>query len=120
MIRRSDTRRTEAGFTAGREAAAGVEQGGIDWGDDLMTDDDSGLRWAICRRRIRPGGLVTRFDLCHVTHTTRRAAEGCGIRTLGAPELVAVRRDADRGQLYRVIVSLSHMASGRVRAAVRT
>ena len=79
----------------------------------------NGLRWAVCRRRVRPGAWVGESDLCHVTHTNRRGAEACGIRRPGVHELVAVRSDPDRPRLYRVIYALSHAASGRLRP-VRT
>ena len=73
------------------------------------------LSWAICRTSARPGALVSRFDLCHVTHATRGAAVACGISRPGDHELVAVKVDADRARLYRVVWSLSHTADGRLR-----
>ena len=72
--------------------------------------------WAICRKSTRPGGWVDESELCHL-HPTRDAAVACGISRRGAPELVAVRAEAGRQRIYRVVYSLSHTAAGRLAGA---
>ena len=74
------------------------------------------LYWAICRKSARPGAWVGGSELCHL-HPTRGAAEACGVLRPGAPELVAVRAEADRQRIYRVVYSLSHTAAGRLAGA---
>ena len=87
----------------------------LGWGSVAEGKGQLMLSWAICRKSARPGALVSRFDLCHVTHATRGAAVACGISRPGDHELVAVKVDADRARLYRVVWSLSHTADGRLR-----
>ena len=69
--------------------------------------------WAVSSTRRRPGELLTRGDVCHL-YADRAAAERCGVRLGGAPELI--RLDEIRPAVYRVTWSLSDAASGRLRA----
>ena len=72
------------------------------------------LYGAICRKPARPGAWVGESELCHL-HDTRAAAIQCGISRPGVPELVAVKSEAGRQRIYRVVWSLSHTATGRLR-----
>ena len=45
------------------------------------------MTWAISRKPLRPGALVTAGDVCHL-HPDRAAAERCGALMGGDPDLV--------------------------------
>ena len=70
--------------------------------------------WAVSPAPRRLGEFLTRGDVCHL-HADRGEAEPCGLRLGGTPELV--RLDEIRPAVYRVVCSLSHTASGRLRPA---
>ena len=77
------------------------------------------LVWAVLtsgtRKRVRPGVIIGRHDICH-EHERRQDAEHCGLRRGGVPELVALKR-VHGSPLYRVVYSLSHTAAGRLKLA---
>ena len=70
--------------------------------------------WAVSPVPRKRGEQLTRGDVCHL-HTDRGEAERCGLLRGGTPELV--RLDEIRPAVYRVVWSLSHAASGRLRSA---
>lgn len=70
------------------------------------------MTWAISRKPLRPGALVTAGDLCHL-HPDRAAAERCGALMGGNPDLVRLEKHTAR--VYRVLWSLSDMAGGELR-----
>ena len=56
------------------------------------------MTWAISRRPLRPGALVTAGDVCHM-HPDRAAAERCGALMGGNPDLVRLEKHTAR--VYR-------------------
>ena len=70
------------------------------------------MTWAISRKPLRPGALVTAGDVCHL-HPDRAAAERCGALMGGDPDLVRLEKHTAR--VYRVLWSLSDMAGGELR-----
>ena len=70
------------------------------------------VTWAISRKPLRPGALVTAGDVCHL-HPDRAATERCGALMGGDPDLVRLEKHTAR--VYRVLWSLSDMAGGKLR-----
>ena len=70
------------------------------------------MTWAISRKPLRPGALVTAGDVCHL-HPDRAAAERCGAVMGGAPDLVRLEKHTAR--VYRVLWSLWDVAGGELR-----
>lgn len=70
------------------------------------------MTWAISRKPLRPGALVTAGDVCHL-HPDRAATERCGALMGGDPDLVRLEKHTAR--VYRVLWSLSDVAGGRLR-----
>ena len=70
------------------------------------------MTWAISRKLLRPGALVTAGDVCHL-HPDRAAAERCGTLMGGEPDLVRLEKHTAR--VYRVLWSLSDVAGGELR-----
>ena len=70
------------------------------------------VTWAISRKPLRPGALVTAGDVCYL-HPDRAAAERCGALMGGDPDLVRLEKHTAR--VYRVLWSLSDMAGGELR-----
>ena len=71
--------------------------------------------WAISRKPLRPGALVTAGDVCHL-HPDRASAERCGALMGGDPDLVRLEKHTAR--VYRVLWSLSDVAGGELRKPV--
>jgi len=80
------------------------------WGVRIVT-------WAISRKPLRPGALVTAGDVCHL-HPDRASTERCGALMGGDPDLVRLEKHTAR--VYRVLWSLSDMAGGKLRKSVPT
>ena len=74
------------------------------------------MTWAISRKPLRPGALVTAGDVCHM-HPDRAAAERCGALMGGDPDLLRLEKHTAR--VYRVLWSLSDVAGGELRKPVR-
>ncbi len=74
------------------------------------------VTWAISRKPLRPGALVTAGDVCHL-HPDRAAAERCGALMGGGPDLVRLEKHTAR--VYRVLWSLSDVAGGELRKPAR-
>ena len=70
------------------------------------------VTWAISRKPLRPGALVTAGDVCHL-HSDRASAERGGALMGGDPDLVKLEKHTAR--VYRVLWSLSDMAGGELR-----
>ena len=70
------------------------------------------MTWAISRKPLRPGALVTAGEVCHL-HPDRAAAERCGALMGGEPDLVKLEKRTER--VYRVLWSLSDVAGGELR-----
>ena len=58
------------------------------------------MTWAISRKPLRPGALVTAGDVCHL-HPDRASAERCGALMGGDPDLVRLEKHTAR--VYRVL-----------------
>ena len=90
-----------------------------DYGRDGHVGAARGVRivtWAISRKPLRPGALVTASDVCHL-HPDRAAAERCGALMGGDPDLVRLEKHTAR--VYRVLWSLSDVAGGELRKPAR-
>ena len=86
-----------------------------EYGRDGRVGAGRGVRivtWAISRKPLRPGALVTAGDVCHL-HPERAAAERCGALMGGDPDLVRLEKHTAR--VYRVLWSLSDVAGGELR-----
>ena len=70
------------------------------------------MTWAISRKPLRPGAVVTAGDVCHL-HPDRASAERCGALMGGDPDLVRLEKHTAR--VYRVLWSLSDVAGGELR-----
>lgn len=70
------------------------------------------VTWAISRKPLRPGALVTAGDVCHL-HPDRASTERCGALMGGDPDLVRLEKHTAR--VYRVLWSLSDVAGGKLR-----